>query len=123
VSGLHGKEDRILLKKIDHLKVGRSALYRHTEVDGGEKIPITVVLPTEFRQLALKCAHEDLGRHCGRHIPREVFYWPRMPVDLDTWVSACTDVSTANHLPTIVYHWSLDLNCVKTAVVFLFYTM
>ena len=50
-----------------------------------------IVLHTEYRQLALKCAHDDighLGRDCGMHILRDRFYWPRMSADLDAWVNA-----------------------------------
>ena len=90
VSGVDGREDKLLVKEFSRLKVVRGVLYRCTKIDGEDKYQI--VLPTEYRQLALKGAHNDighLGRDRGMHILRDRFFWPRMSADLDAWVDAC----------------------------------
>ena len=89
-SGMDGRDEKLFIKEFSRLKVQRGILYRCTEVNGEPKYQL--VLPAEYRQLALKGAHDDighLGRDRGMHILRDRFYWPRMSADLDAWVNAC----------------------------------
>ena len=83
-------ESKLILKEFGRLEVRRGVLYRRTRVDDQDQYQL--VLPRKFRQLALKCAHNDIG-HMGRergiHILRERFYWPKMNSDLDNWVKSC----------------------------------
>jgi len=63
IAGVNGQEDKILLKELHRLKVRRVVLYTFSRVKGDAKYQL--VLPTEFRKLALKCVHDDIG-HLGR---------------------------------------------------------
>ncbi len=59
-------------------------------MNGEDKLQL--VLPQEFRSVALQGAHDDvghLGRDRGLHILRDRFYWPKMSTDLDEWVTHC----------------------------------
>ena len=116
-TGIDSLECKLLLKEFNRLEVRRGVLYRCTKVDDQDRYQL--VLPCEFRQLALKCAHNDighLGRERGIHILRERFYWPKMNSDLDHWVKSCDRClkrkSPTNHrapMVNIVTHQPLEL--------------
>ena len=57
------KESQSFLREYDHLKIVRGVLYRVVTIDGSERRQL--VLPKEFRQIALKGLHDDIG-HMGR---------------------------------------------------------
>ena len=85
-----GAESRVLLREIDRLVLKRGVMYRKTEVDDREKLQI--VLPKEYRPLALKGLHDDIG-HLGRdktlELVRDRYYWPRMTAEVEEKVKTC----------------------------------
>jgi len=98
------RECKLLLKEFGRLEVRRGVLYRRTRVE--DQVRHQVVLPKQFRQLALKCAHNDighLGRERGIHILRERFYWPRM--NSTNGSSHVIDASSGSPQPIAGLQW------------------
>jgi transposase InsO family protein len=90
LSSTSTNESKTLCKEFDRLVVRRGVLYRHINEDGEGKYQL--VLPKQFRSIALQGAHNDvghLGRDRGIHILRDRFYWPRMNTDLEEWIHNC----------------------------------
>ena len=83
-------EVRKLVQEFEKLTMRRGVMYRVTEVDGCQKKQL--VLPREFRALALTGLHDDVG-HMGRErtlqLLRDRFYWPRMATDVEEKVKNC----------------------------------
>ena len=90
VANVSSNEGKCLLKVFPQLVVKRGVLYRHTK--DNEEDRYQLVLPQEYTKVALKGAHDEvghLGRDRGMSILRDRFYWPKMSMDLDTWISQC----------------------------------
>lgn len=85
-----GYESRKMIDEFPHLQMRRGVLYRVTNRDGGEKKQL--VLPREFRAMALEGLHDHMG-HLGRDrtlsLVRDRFYWPRMTTDVEERIRAC----------------------------------
>ena len=90
LSDIPGTEGKSFLKEFTRLVVRRGVLYRHLVQEGEDKYQL--ILPQEFRNIALRGSHNDLG-HLGRdrgvHILRSRFYWPGMNKDLEEWIRIC----------------------------------
>lgn len=88
VSQLPGGREYI--RYFDRLVLRRGVLHRKVQVDGQEKVQL--VLPQEYRVLALRGLHDDIG-HMGRdktlNLVRESFFWPRMTGDVEDWIRNC----------------------------------
>ena len=84
------KEDLMIKKKFDSLKMIRGILYREIHINN-EKIN-QLVLPKCYRNLVLQGLHSDIG-HPGKErtlsLVRERFYWPNMTAHIEKWVSNC----------------------------------
>jgi len=84
------KEGKCLLRDFHKLVVKRGALYR--KVMNGEEELFQLVLPSKFREMAMRYAHDDMG-HFGRersiNVLRERLYWPNMVTDVQEWVRSC----------------------------------
>ena len=87
---LLSKEDQIMKRKFDSLKIIRGVLYREVQ-DKEEKI-YQLVLPYCYRKTVLNGLHDEIG-HPGRDrtmsLLRERFFWPNMSTDVDSWISRC----------------------------------
>ena len=116
----HDPESKGLLKVYDQLKVVRGVLYRIINVNGEEKHQL--VLPKEFRSLALKGLHDDIG-HMGRdktlNLVRERFFWPGMTSDVELKIRNCdrclrrkSPTNERAPLVNIKTHEPLELVCV-----------
>lgn len=85
-----GRESLQLLREFEHLSLRRGVLHRSIQVDGMERLQL--VLPKEYRKLALKGLHDDVG-HMGRDktlgLVRDRYYWPQMARDVEDWVRDC----------------------------------
>lgn len=83
-------EMRALLKEFDNLTMKRGVMHRSTTVQDKERLQI--VLPSEYRPLALKGLHDDIG-HLGRdktlQLVRDRYYWPKMTADVESKVKGC----------------------------------
>ena len=84
------KEDLMIKKKFDSLKMIRGILYREIQINN-EKIN-QLVLPKCYRNSVLLGLHSDIG-HPGKErtlsFVRERFYWPNMTAHTEKWVSNC----------------------------------
>ncbi|XP_060575985.1 uncharacterized protein LOC132733359 [Ruditapes philippinarum] len=82
------RDDTIMKRVYDKLHLKRGILYKHIEKDNINQL----VVPKCYRYDILKGLHDNVG-HPGRErtlaLLRERFYWPRMSVDVDNWVSNC----------------------------------
>lgn len=85
-----GREYQQFVKEFHNLTLRRGILHRATQVEGKEKLQL--VIPREYRSLALKGLHDDIG-HMGRDktldLVRDRFFWPRMASDVEDWVGNC----------------------------------
>ena len=95
-------------------------MYRIINVNGEEKHQL--VLPKEFRSLALKGLHDDIG-HMGRdktlNLVRERFFWPGMTSDVELKIRNCdrclrrkSPTNERAPLVNIKTHEPLELVCV-----------
>lgn len=84
------REEKLLEREYKRLVVRRGVLYRHTQEHGTDRYQL--VLPAEFRQVALTSAHDDMG-HLGRDrvttALRERVYWPLMQTDVENHIKRC----------------------------------
>ena len=83
-------EARQYIREFNRLTMQRGVLYRVIQLDGEDKLQL--VLPQEYRKMALRGLHDDVG-HLGRdktlELVRHRFYWPGMSKDVEEWVSNC----------------------------------
>jgi len=84
------KEGNVLLREFQKLVVQRGALYR--KITDGDVDVFQLVLPSAFRKIAMRCAHNDMG-HFGRErstdVLRQRVYWPNMIADMQQWIRSC----------------------------------
>ena len=69
---------------LKRLVVHRGVLYRHNLENGEDKFQL--VLPVQFRAVALKGSHNDVGHlehDRGMNIIRYCFYWSRVTSSLE----------------------------------------
>ena len=113
------KEGKTLLREFQRLVVRRGVLYRHITEHGEDKYQL--VLPSQYRELALKGAHDEVG-HLGRDrciaILKDRVYWPFMNADVDDWIKRCdrcikrkTPANTRAPLVSIVTSQPMELVC------------
>ena len=85
-----GTEFQQFLKEFHYLSLRRGVLYRVTHIDIQENHQL--VLPQEYRYLAMKGLHNDVG-HMGRNktldLVRGGYYWPRVATEVEEWVRKC----------------------------------
>ena len=83
-------ETQLLLNNFDRLVLENGVLCRKINFESENKLQI--VLPSCFRQTALRGLHDDIGHH-GRDrtldLVRERFYWPRMSSEVENYVKQC----------------------------------
>ena len=83
-------ETQFLLNNFDRLVLENGVLCRKINFESENKLQI--VLPSCFRQIALRGLHDDIGHH-GRDrtldLVRERFYWPRMSSEVENYVKQC----------------------------------
>ena len=112
-------EGRVLLREYHKLIIRRGVLYRTIQINGESVYQL--VLPKEFRDMALRGAHCEMG-HLGRDkslgILRQRVYWPNMFSDVDNWIKSCSRCirrksSTAIRAPlvSISTTYPLELVC------------
>ena len=79
-----------LLLDFQKLTIIRGVMYRNSTHDG--QIKRQLVLPKEYRQLALSALHDDVG-HMGRdrtlQLIRDRYFWPKMSQDVDQKIKNC----------------------------------
>ena len=84
------KEDLMIKKKFNSLKMIRGVMYREIQIN--DEMVNQLVLPECYRNSVLKGLHTDIG-HPGKErtlsLIRERFYWPNMTSDIEKWVSTC----------------------------------
>ena len=116
---LHYAESRVLLREYHKLTIRRGILFRTVKING--ETVFQLVLPAEFREMALRGAHSDMG-HLGREktlsILRQRVYWPNMSSDAESYIKSCSRCirrkpSTAVRAPlvSISTTYPLELVC------------
>lgn len=83
-------ESQQYVREFDRLVMRRGVLHRIVQLDGDETYQL--MLPQEYREIALKGLHDYIG-HLGRDKTLELvkcrFFWPRMAKDVGEWVKKC----------------------------------
>ena len=94
-----------LLLDFQKLTIIRGVMYRNSTHDG--QIKRQLVLPKEYRQLALSALHDDVG-HMGRdrtlQLIRDRYFWPKMSQDVDQKSKIVPDVYAGNLQQTYELH-------------------
>ena len=84
------EEVKSLLKAWKELRVEGDVLYRETSVNGEQVRQL--VLPSKYRQIALRGLHDDMfhqGRDRTYWLVQQRFYWPNMYRDVQEKVEHC----------------------------------
>lgn len=113
------KEDQIMRKSFQYLKMIRGVLYR--EVKDDNNTIQQLVLPKVYHRTVMQGLHNDVG-HPGRDrtlsLIRERFFWPKMTADIDKWTSECrrclarkSPTNSRAPLVNIVTTYPLELIC------------
>jgi len=113
------REGRMLLREYHKLIIRRGALYRKVTDDDVRRLQL--VLPSAFREKAMRCAHNDMG-HLGRErstdVLRQRVYWPNMIADMQQWIRSCercirrkAPTNAKAHLVSIHTTQPLELVC------------
>ena len=86
----HNRETNILLREFPRLFLEKGILHRSVQIRN-EKYQ-QIVLPKQFRAMALQGCHEEAG-HLGKErtldLLRERFYWPKMSQDVESNLKNC----------------------------------
>ena len=113
------KEDLMINKKFNSLKMIRGVMYREIQIN--DEMVNQLVLPECYRNSVLKGLHTDIG-HPGKErtlsLIRERFYWPNMTSDIEKWVSTCdrcirrkSSTNIRTELVSIETTYPLELVC------------
>ncbi|MGH0155154.1 UNVERIFIED_CONTAM: hypothetical protein FKN15_028521 [Acipenser sinensis] len=92
----------LLMREWDKLTLEQGLLYRIIKLlDKPDRKQL--LLPRQFRQIALKSLHDSLG-HLGFDktygLVRERFYWPRMKMEVEQYCRTCARCIQRKTLPT-----------------------
>uniref|UniRef100_A0A3B3SGH8 Gypsy retrotransposon integrase-like protein 1 n=1 Tax=Paramormyrops kingsleyae TaxID=1676925 RepID=A0A3B3SGH8_9TELE len=90
----------IFLREMNKLELKDDILYRKRRTDEGTQHQI--VLPETFRDMVMRCLHDDMG-HLGfdrtLDLTRSRFFWPRMATDIEKKVKSCSRCVCRKALP------------------------
>lgn len=85
-------ETQALSRQYEKLEIKRGILYRRTENKNNEEHTYQLILPKEYRAMALTYLHDNMG-HLGRDktmgLVRDRFYWPKMSSDVEDKIKSC----------------------------------
>ena len=87
---IHSREDSVMLKYFDNLKLIRGILHRETGIESEKKCQF--VLPLAFIEQVLSGLHNDMGHPSKDRtlsLLHDRFWWPGMTSDTEAWVSNC----------------------------------
>ena len=74
------------------LKLKQGILYRKSQVSNNSRARIQLVLPSEYRPKGMAGCHDQIG-HLGQdrvlELLRDRFYWPRIYMDVASYINNC----------------------------------
>ena len=93
------------------LKLKEGMLYRKSQVSNYSRTRLQLVLPIEYRHKAMAGCHDQIG-HLGQdrvlELLRDRFCWPRMHMDIASFINSCPRCLRRKYQPDVAPLFNIE---------------